>query len=140
MKSVIVIFFLFVSLFSFSQDVKLLESEIYSVFKKHKVSLNNNAVILNAKMSESCRDHSRLMYEYGDLFHVESFDTILGTSEIIQQNHNLMRTNKEVANAVLKAFLDSPSHKEILEQKSKEIGIGVYVDSKNLVWVTVRFF
>jgi len=36
-------------------------------------------------------------------------------------------------------FLTSPTHKELLEEVSKQIGIGVYVDSDGLVWVTVRF-
>lgn len=100
--------------------------------------LNGDLVKLNYGMSNSCREHSKLMATTGNFEHVD-LSTVIGKSEIIQQNNNFMRTNKEVAKAVLDLFLTSPSHKYLLEDFSNEIGIGVYVDSEGLVWVTVRF-
>jgi uncharacterized protein YkwD len=134
--------FLFLSLFvfnyMFSQSLSSLENEILTVFKNHKMRLNGDLVKLNYGMSNSCREHSKLMSTTGNFEHVD-LSTVIGKSEIIQQNNNFMRTNKEVAKAVLDLFLTSPSHKYLLEDFSNEIGIGVYVDSEGLVWVTVRF-
>lgn len=129
--------FLISNLF-FSQSLSPLENEILIVFKKHKLNLNGDVVKLNYDMSKSCRDHSKWMSTTGNFEHVD-LSTVVGKSEIIQQNHNFMRTNKEIAQAVLDLFLTSPSHKYLLEDFSNEIGIGVYVDSEGLVWVTVRF-
>jgi uncharacterized protein YkwD len=75
----------------------------------------------------------------GDLKHISDFTKVIGKTEIIQQNHNFMRTNKEIAKSVLEVFLNSPSHKKMLEENSKQMGVGIYVDSEGLVWVTVRF-
>lgn len=124
--------------FGFSQSLSTLENEILVVFKNHKIKLNKDYVKLNTEMSESCRLHSEWMGTTGNLDHVDLL-TVVGKSEIIQQNHNFMRTNKEIAQAVLELFLTSPSHKALLEEFSEEIGIGVFVDPEGLVWVTVRF-
>jgi uncharacterized protein YkwD len=122
-----------------SQEDLTLETEIYNVFKAHKIKLNGNSVTLNSDMSVSCREHSKKMGEYDSLFHVSFTDDIIAKSEIVQRNNNLRQTNKEVAQSVLKVFLNSPNHKELLEENSKLIGIGVYITDGYLVWVTVRF-
>lgn len=139
MKSFIFFSILFFSFFVSSQEDLSLETEIYNVFKAHKIKLNGNSVTLNADMSASCREHSKRMGESDSLYHVSFTDDIIAKSEIVQRNNNLRQTNKEVAQSVLKVFLNSPNHKELLEENSKLIGIGVYITDGYLVWVTVRF-
>lgn len=139
MKTTLSILFLLISFISSSQIMSPLESEILNVLKNYKIKFNKNSVVINKEMSESCRQHSIFMGSTGNLNHVSDFTKVIGKSEIIQQNHNFMRTDKEIAQSVLDVFLNSPSHKKLLEENSKQIGVGVYVDSEGLVWVTVRF-
>lgn len=138
MRNLITICVLFFFNQVFSQSLSNLENEILTTFKNYKIGLNKDYVKLNLEMSKSCREHSKWMGTTGNFEHAD-LSTVVGKSEIIQQNHNFMRTNKEIAQAVLDLFLTSPSHKYLLEDFSNEIGIGVYVDSEGLVWVTVRF-
>jgi uncharacterized protein YkwD len=138
MKNIITVISLFILSYCHSQSLSVLETDIYNVFKTYKYKLNKNSVTINYEMSSSCRDHSIWMGTTGNLEHVD-LSTVIGKSEIIQQNHDFERTSKEIAKAVLDLFLTSPTHKELLEEVSKQIGIGVYVDSDGLVWVTVRF-
>ena len=138
MKNIITVISLFILSYCHSQSLSVLETDIYNVFKAYKYKLNKNSVTINYEMSSSCRDQSIWMGTTGNLEHVD-LSTVIGKSEIIQQNHDFERTNKEIAKAVLDLFLTSPTHKELLEEVSKQIGIGVYVDSDGLVWVTVRF-
>jgi len=138
MKILISTVFLFFLSNIFCQTLSDIETDIYNVFNIYKYKLNKNSVTINYEMCSSCRDHSVWMGTTGNLEHVD-LSTVIGKSEIIQQNHNFERTNKEIAKAVLDLFLTSPTHKELLEEVSKQIGIGVYVDLDGLVWVTVRF-
>lgn len=138
MKQLFLFLIFLISNLIFSQSLSPLENEILVVFKNHKIKLNGDVVKLSYDISKSCREHSKWMGTTGNFEHAD-LSTVVGKSEIIQQNHNFMRTNKEIAQAVLDLFLTSPSHKYLLEDFSNEIGIGVYVDSEGLVWVTVRF-
>ena len=122
MKSILFVLTLLSFNFGFTQSLSTLENEILVVFKNHKIKLNKDYVKLNTEMSESCRLHSEWMATTGNLDHVD-LSTVVGKSEIIQQNHDFMRTSKEIAQAVLELFLTSPSHKALLEEFSEEIGI-----------------
>jgi uncharacterized protein YkwD len=74
------------------------------------------------------------------LQHVTSLSEVNALAEIIQLNYTLSRTENETAQDVLDIFINSESHKRIIESNFKEIAVGVYVTTNEDLWVTIRFY
>jgi uncharacterized protein YkwD len=60
-------------------------------------------------------------------------------SEIIQKANSYGFTEDELAKKILNNFLNSPSHKELIDENSRKIGIGIITTKENYSWVTIRF-
>jgi hypothetical protein len=134
MKTIATILFLFISFFSFNQ-VNNLETKVYNLIKNYKLKLNGDDVVICDKISTECEKYSNLMIKNNILEH----DPNLGyQSEIIQKTNNINCTEDELAKKILNNFLNSKVHKEIIEDISRKIGIGI-VTQNNYVWVTIRF-
>ena len=74
------------------------------------------------------------------LQHVASLSEVNALAEIIQINYTLGRTEIETAQDVLDIFIESASHKKIIESNYKEISVGVFITTDDDIWVTVRFY
>jgi hypothetical protein len=85
-----------------------------------------------------------------DLIHVTSFDGIKGKSEIIQVATCYDSDVDKLTTKILNNFLNSPSHKENIEESSTLIGVGIHIKTiktvfgdeviiSQEVWVTIRF-
>jgi uncharacterized protein YkwD len=135
MKTLTLILF---SLFTFSlfSQTSSLEKEIYKVINEYKIKLNKNSVVLDDTLSSQSRVHTTWMVETGLLEHAEY---IKAHGEIIQRTNNIDCTEYQVAKKVLTNFLNSPSHKEIIDEQSRIMGVGVIVEEIGYVWVTIRF-
>lgn len=132
-----IICFLFLSLplIGFSQDVSSLELEIYKAVNAYKQKTNKTSVVLDSTLSAQSRMHTKFMVETQNLEHAEYIES---RGEIIQKTNNIDCTEEQVAKKVLTNFLNSPSHKEILDFKISKIGVGVMVEESGYVWVTIR--
>lgn len=150
-------FFLFLTiLFSFSffsqVSVSELEKTVFEKVKSHKKKFSNyKELSLDTTMSNSCRKHSKYMYDNDDLVHITSFDGVKGKSEIIQYKVYSGTDVNELAQKILTNFLNSPSHKKNIEDHSTLIGVGIYIKTTKSVfetetiitqdvWITIRFY
>jgi len=122
--------------FSFFSQTSSLEKEIYKVINEYKIKLNKNSVSLDDTLSSQSRVHTTWMVENNLLEHAEY---IKAHGEIIQRTNNIDCTEYQVAKKVLTNFLNSPSHKEIIDEQSRIMGVGVIVEEIGYVWVTIRF-
>ena len=150
-------FFLFLlTTFSFSVfsqvSVTDLEKVVYEKVKTYKKKMSNyKELSLDTTMSNSCRKHSKYMCINDVLVHITSFEGIKGKSEIIQYNVYNGSDVNELAQEILTNFLNSPPHKENIDDSSTMIGVGIYIKTTKTVfdtetfvsqevWVTIRFY
>lgn len=153
MKTLFLIILSTISLSIFSQvSVSDLEKAVFEKVKSHKKKLSNyKEFSLDTTMSNSCRKHSKFMYNNDDLVHITSFEGIKGKSEIIQYNVYNGSDVNELAQEILTNFLNSPSHKKNIEDSSTMMGVGIYIKTTKSVfetetfvsqevWVTIRFY
>lgn len=150
-------FFLFLlTTFSFSVfsqvSVTDLEKVVYEKVKTYKKKMSNyKELSLDTTMSNSCRKHSKYMCINDNLVHITSFDGVKGKSEIIQYNVYNGSDVNELAQEILTNFLNSPPHKENIDDSSTMIGVGIYIKTTKTVfdtetfvsqevWVTIRFY
>jgi len=127
--------FLSLPLIGFSQNVSSLEKEIHKAVNTYKLKTSKTSVALDSALSAQSRAHTRFMAETQELEHAEY---IKARGEIIQRTNNIDCTEAQVAKKVLTNFLNSPSHKEILDLEITKIGVGVVVEESGYVWVTIR--
>lgn len=127
--------FLSLPLIGFSQNVSSLEKEIHKAVNTYKLKTSKTSVALDSTLSAQSRAHTRFMVETQELEHAEY---IKARGEIIQRTNNIDCTEAQVAKKVLTNFLNSPSHKEILDLEITKIGVGVVVEESGYVWVTIR--
>ena len=150
-------FFLFLlTTFSFSVfsqvSVTDLEKVVYEKVKTYKKKMSNyKELSLDTTMSNSCRKHSKYMCINDVLVQITSFEGIKGKSEIIQYNVYNGSDVNELAQEILTNFLNSPPHKENIDDSSTMIGVGIYIKTTKTVfdtetfvsqevWVTIRFY
>lgn len=136
----ITILFTFLSFFTWSQDTTSIENEIFNKITSHRSKKNLNKLLYNYDMVKSCRNHSYFMGKNNNLVHVKDIMSVNASAEIIQQTYIDEQTNSELATSVLNAFLNSPSHKKIIESKYVKISVGIYIGEDESVWITIRFF
>ena len=79
------------------------------------------------------------MSEKTKLIHVKDIDSVNASAEIIQQTYSDEQTNSEIAKSVLDDFLNSPSHKKIIDTQYKKVSVGIHKKGEE-IWVTIRFF
>jgi len=136
MKTLLTFLFTTCLLFCFSQNTAL-EKEVHNVIKNYKVKLHNNPILLDESLSNDSREHSKYMDSINDLVHAEFINSL---GEIVQFTTNRDCTDKQLAEKILKNFLNSPPHKEQIHTIHKRMGVGIVVNEKGYVWVTIRFF
>ena len=133
MKTIKTLLLVLLPIISFCQTSDI-ENAIYNEINNYKKK-QNNSLVLNQELSSVSRKHSIHMEKTNELEH----DYSIYEEEIVQRTNNVNRTNSDVAKVVLNNFLNSPSHKEIIENKHHKIGVGVVIDNLGYVWVTIRF-
>ncbi|MFN5888055.1 MAG: CAP domain-containing protein [Flavobacteriales bacterium] len=133
--NILPLLFLALPLMGISQNVSSLEKEIHKVVNTYKLKTSKTSVALDSALSAQSRAHTRFMAETQELEHAE---LIKARGEIIQRTNNIDCTEAQVAKKVLTNFLNSPSHKEILDLEITKIGVGVVVEESGYVWVTIR--
>ncbi|MFM7299835.1 MAG: CAP domain-containing protein, partial [Crocinitomicaceae bacterium] len=121
-----------------SQDNSNLEKEIFNKINNYRVKIGKSKFIYNDSLVKSCRSHSNSMGINYKLEHVKNLNEVGANAEIIQLNYTNGRNIIETSTDVLDIFLDSPSHKKIIEGSYKQISIGVYVSEDEDLWVTIR--
>lgn len=139
MKTLLILFSLFFYFQLFSQDTASVEKEIFNKINGYRVKLGKTKLTYNTTMVKGCRSHSVFMGKNNKLAHVKSLSEVGASAEIIQLNYTDGRTNSEIGIDVLDIFIDSPSHKKILEGDYKQISVGIYITSDDDLWVTIRF-
>lgn len=135
MKTLFFILLTFLPFVGFTQTSPL-EEKIYELILFYKGKFNGNIIVLDQTLSSECRNHSVLMGSTNNLSHDYKMTS---NGEIIQRTNNIGCTDDQVAQKVLNNFLGSKVHKDIIESSSKVIGVGVFIDKNNYVWVTIRF-
>ena len=153
----LIVSFFFITTFAQIESSQL-ETAVFNKIVNYKKKLNSwTTLSIDTSMTNSCRNHSIYMSSIDDLQHIESFQGIKGKSEIIQyttcygENCDI----DKMATRILNNFLKSPPHKENIDDKSSEIGIGIYIKTeKNVIespfstetyitqtfWITIRFY
>jgi uncharacterized protein YkwD len=139
MKTLLILFSLLSYFQLFCQDTSNVEKEIFNKINNYRVNLGKGKLTYNTTMVKSCRSHSKFMGTNNNLVHVKSLSEVGANAEIIQLNYTDGRTNSEIGIDVLDIFVDSPSHKKIIEGGYKQISVGVYITSDKDLWVTIRF-
>lgn len=122
-----------------SQYNSNLEKEIFNKINNYRVKIGKSKFIYNDSLVKSCRSHSNAMGINDKLEHVKNLSEVGANAEIIQLNYTDGRNFVETSTDVLDIFLDSPSHKKIIESGYKQISIGVYLSEDEDLWVTIRF-
>jgi len=136
MKTIITTIFLSVFYFTSFSQLSTLEQKVLNLVKEYKIKLNNDEITEDSKISLECRTYSKTMISNNELKH----DPNLGyQSEIIQKANSYGFTEDELAKKILNNFLNSPSHKELIEENSRKIGVGIITTKENYSWVTIRF-
>ncbi len=133
--NILPLLFLALPLMGISQNVSTLEQEIHKAVNSYKQKTRKTSVALDSALSAQSRAHTRFMVETQELEHAEFINA---RGEIIQRTNNIDCTEAQVAKKVLTNFLNSPSHKEILDLEIVKIGVGVVVEDSGYVWVTIR--
>lgn len=139
MKTLLFLFSLLFYFQLFCQDTSNVEKEIFNKINNYRVNLGKTKLTYNSTMVRGCRNHSKFMGTNNSLVHVKSLSDVGASAEIIQLNYTDGRTNSEIGVDVLDIFVDSPSHKKIIEAGYKQISVGVYITSDKDLWVTIRF-
>ena len=139
MKTLLFLFSLLFYFQLFCQDTSSVEKEIFNKINNYRVNLGKTKLTYNSTMVRGCRNHSKFMGTNNSLVHVKSLSDVGASAEIIQLNYTDGRTNSEIGVDVLDIFVDSPSHKNIIEAGYKQISVGVYITSDKDLWVTIRF-
>lgn len=122
-----------------SQDNSNIEKEIFNKINNYRVKIGKSKFTFNDSLVKSCRSHSNSMGINYKLEHVKNLSEVGANAEIIQLNYTTGRTFIETSDDVLDVFLDSPSHKKIIEGIYNQISIGVFVTKDEDLWVTIRF-
>jgi uncharacterized protein YkwD len=142
MKHFLITLLLTIPFITFSQSSSL-ERKVYDVLNTYKLNFNSDTTVFSEDVSVECRIHSQLMVENGDLFHADG--GYIG--EIVQKNTNhycnenvYVCNEDELAQKIITSFLNSPPHKKNLEKRYKRVGVGIIIDEKGGVWVTIRFW
>jgi uncharacterized protein YkwD len=153
MKTLFLILLSVLSFTVFGQvSVSDLEKSVYEKVKTYKKKLPNyKELSLDTAMSNSCRKHSRYMFDNDDLVHIKNFDGVKGKSEIIQYKVYNGSDVNDLAQKILTNFLNSPPHKQNIHDTSSLIGVGIYIKTiktefetetfvSQEIWVTIRFY
>lgn len=119
----------------FTQNITSLEKEVHKAVNNYKLKSSKTSVVLDSALSSESEIHTKLMVETQNLEHA---DYIKSRGEIIQRTNNIDCTEAQVATKILTNFLNSPSHKDILDLQITKIGVGVIVEESGYVWVTIR--
>ena len=136
MKIFITTIFLSVFYFTSFSQLSTLEQKVLNLIKEYKIKLNNDEVTEDSKISQQCENYTKMMVSINKLEH----DPNLGyQSEIIQKANSYGFTEDELAKKILNNFLNSPSHKELIDENSRKIGLGIITTKENYSWVTIRF-
>ena len=141
MKTFVTVLLSFISFCSFSQSSSL-ERKVYDILNTYKLKFNGDTTIFSENISTECRDHSKLMASKKMTFHATT--NFIG--EIVQRASKFNCRDTQyvcdediLAQKIITNFLNSPPHKENLENNYKHIGVGIYVDEK-YAWITIRFW
>ena len=97
------------------------------------------ALTVNDRVARYAYNHSITMAQGGTLVHTNNLGKKLTRWGIkwTTAGENIGRTTGTLA-YLQQAFMDSPGHRaNILNPQFKNVGIGVYVDSKGEYWVTL---
>ena len=135
MKQTLFFIALFICGQCLSQSISSLEKEVYNVVNKYKLKTTKTSVILDSALSSGSEEHTEFMVETQSLEHAEYINS---KGEIIQKTSNINCTDAQVAEKILTNFLNSPSHKEILDMNIRKIGVGIVTEDSGYVWVTIR--
>jgi uncharacterized protein YkwD len=135
MKTIITTLFILFSFVSFSQLTSL-EQKVVKLVKEYKLKFNGDEVTEDSKISLESRTYSKTMVLNNKLEHNPNLGY---QSEIIQKANSFGFTEEDLAQKILKNFLNSPSHKELIDENSRKIGVGIITTKENYTWVTIRF-
>jgi uncharacterized protein YkwD len=138
MKNLLFVIFSLFCVHVLGQDTTMLEKTIFDRINTHRVKIGKSELTYNNDMVVSCRKHSRYMGKTDNLVHVKNLGE--ASAEIIQMTYIMDMTNSEVANEVLQNFINSPSHKKIVESNYNRCSVGIFIDVDQSLWVTIRFF
>jgi len=137
MKNLLFVIFSLICTQVFGQDTTLLEKSIFDRINTHRTKLGKKKYVYDHSIVASCRKHSRYMGKTDNLVHVKNLNNAV--AEIIQVTYITDMTNTEIANEVLQNFLNSPSHKEIVESNYTKCSVGVFIGNDDSLWITIRF-
>ena len=137
MKNLLFVIFSLICTQVFGQDTTLLEKSIFDRINTHRTKLGKKKYVYDNSIVASCRKHSRYMGKTDNLVHVKNLNNAV--AEIIQVTYITDMTNTEIANEVLQNFLNSPSHKEIVESNYTKCSVGVFIGNDESLWITIRF-
>jgi len=142
MKTIFTLLTLIFSFYAYNQSSDL-EKKVYEKLNNYKLKFNGDSTDFSENISTECRNHSQLMLKKKELFHATT--NFIG--EIVQQTSKFYCTDTaylcnvdELAQKILTNFLNSPPHKENLENDYKTIGVGILEDERGKIWVTIRFW
>ena len=137
MKNLLFVIFSLICTQVLGQDTTLLEKAIFDRINTHRTKLGKAKYVYDNTIVTSCRKHSRYMGKTDNLVHVKVLNN--ASAEIIQMTYVTEMTNAEVASEVLKNFLNSPSHKKLVESNYTKCSVGVFIGNDESLWVTIRF-
>ena len=140
MKNLLLIILSLFSVAGFTQNLTSIEKSIFDEMNSHRNNIGMFKYVYNNPMSASCREHSYFMGKNNDLEHVESLDSVKASGEIIQMTYIDGMTDIEIGKEVIKNFLSSPPHKELVESYFNKCSVGIFIDNNKVIWVTIRFF
>lgn len=118
------------------------ELEGIRLINAHRASIGLGAVTTNDFISNQCLNHDKYMIQQGKPSH----DYFVDRSTAIQKKFNVQRVGEIVAYnysspaGVVAAWLNSPSHKEVIEgQYFKRIGYSLRTDANGRKYYTSIF-
>ena len=141
MKKLLLIIVTLLSLNGYSQITYTdLEKELFKIFNEYRISIGEDSSIYDKVDSDKCRIHSTEMKKNKSLYHSGVGGEICMISHF-KFNYFEYHTTQSLAKHILDLFLTSTKgHKEIIEDFSTSIAVGVSIDYPNDdVYITIRF-
>lgn len=119
-----------------------IEDQILKLVNQHRKDQGLNSLIKNDTATELSVDHTKYMISVNKINH----DDFNERSKVLKQKEKAVRTGENVAvgqptaEAVVKAWLDSPGHRENIEGNFNHSGIAAIKNDKGRYYYTQLFF
>ena len=118
------------------------EQELLGIVNSHRIALGQSVLEFSAVAYEHANDHSEYMIATGQLSH----HNFSARAQLISQETNAEFVGENVARGYPTAaeafsnWLDSPSHKQTMEDDFTHTAISVKVDENGIYYYTQLFY